>query len=60
MTYKCIYNGVIQEDIFKSKESSWINFKWININELDNYDIHPNNIKAMLNGSNHSVEELNF
>jgi 8-oxo-dGTP pyrophosphatase MutT (NUDIX family) len=57
ITYKCLYNGVIQEDVFKSNESNWINFKWVNIKELDNYDIHPNSIKTMLNGNKHIVEE---
>ncbi len=60
MTYKCIYDGEIQEESFKSKESDWINFKWININELYNYDIHPNSISVMMNGRNHIVEEINF
>lgn len=58
--YKCVYGDKIENEVFKSKESSWINFKWLDINELDNYDIHPNNIRKMLNGSNHIVEKLNF
>ena len=60
MTYKCKYNGEIQEDTFKSKESSWINFKWINIEELSKYEIHPNKVLLMLNRKNsinHIVEE---
>ncbi len=60
ITYKCIYNGIIKEETFKSKESNWINFKWVNISNLNNYNIHPNEIKKMLNGSNHIIEEMNF
>jgi 8-oxo-dGTP pyrophosphatase MutT (NUDIX family) len=60
MIYKCVYNGIIKEEVFKSKESSWINFKWVKIEDLDNYEMHPNNIKLMIvgkNSINHVVEE---
>ncbi len=60
MTYKCIYDGEIQEEPFKSKESDFGNFKWIDINEIYDYDIHPNGIIAMMNGEKHIVEEINF
>lgn len=52
LTYKCIYNGEVIEPSFKSIESDWINFKWVNVNELDKYKIHPENISIMLENSN--------
>ncbi len=58
ITYKCKYNGDIQEESFKSKESDWINFKWVEISKLNEYIIHPRNISLKVNNdSNHIVEE---
>lgn len=62
LTYKCIYEDEIKKESFKSIESNWINFKWVDINELDNYKIHPSNIKDMIknnNNINHLVEIVN-
>ena len=62
LTYKCIYEYEISKEPFKSIESDWINFKWVDINELDNYEIHPRNIKNMIkneNNINHLVEIIN-
>ena len=62
LTYKCIYEDEISKEPFKSIESDWINFKWVAINELDNYKIHPSNIKDMVkndNNINHLVEIVN-
>ena len=62
LTYKCIYEDEIKKESFKSIESNWINFKWVDINELDNYKIHPNNIQNMIKNSNtinHLVEIAN-
>ena len=62
LTYKCIYEDEIKKEAFKSIESNWINFKWVYINELDNYKIHPSNIKDMIknnNDINHLVEIVN-
>lgn len=57
--YKCKYNEVIKENEFKSKESEWINFKWVNIKNLHKYNIKPNanNIEMLLSGENHIVEK---
>ena len=41
-------------------EDDWINFKWVDINELDNYKIHPKSIIQLVNNNNiiyHVVEE---
>lgn len=58
ITYKCKYNGDIKEESFKSKESDWINFKWVEINKLNEYNIHPSKISLMMNNNtNHIIEE---
>ena len=62
LTYKCIYENEIEKESFKSIESDWINFKWVDINELDNYKIHPSNVKELIKNSdliNHLVEIVN-
>lgn len=37
LIYETIYKDEIENIDFKSKESDWINFKWVNIEELSNY-----------------------
>ena len=62
LTYKCIYEDEISKEPFKSIESDWINFKWVDINELNNYKIHPSNVKELIKNSdsiNHLVEIVN-
>ena len=62
LTYKAIYKDEIYDETFKSIESDWINFKWVDIKELNNYKIHPSNIKNMIKNSdtiNHLVEIVN-
>lgn len=62
MTYKAIYKDEIYDETFKSIESDWINFKWVDIKELNNYKIHPSNVKNMIKNSdtiNHLVEIVN-
>ena len=62
LTYKCIYEDEISKEPFKSIESDWINFKWVDINELDNYKIHPSNVKELIKNSdsiNHLAEIVN-
>ena len=62
LTYKCIYEDEIKKEIFKSIESDWINFKWVDINELDNYKIHPSDVKELIKNCdsiNHLVEIVN-
>ena len=58
------YNLVneIEKESFKSIESDWINFKWVDINKLNNYKIHPSNVKELIKNSdsiNHLVEIVN-
>lgn len=45
---------------FKSTESDWINFEWIKIDELEEYEIHLTRIKEFINDIkqiNHIIEE---
>ena len=62
LTYKSIYEDEISKEPFKSIESDWINFKWVDIDQLANYKIHPSNIKEMVKNNdsiNHLVEVVN-
>lgn len=61
-TYKTMYKDEIKEEKFKSIETDWINFEWVDVNKLNNYEIHPSNIIKMLNNSKfeHLVEEFSY
>ena len=61
-TYKTIYKNEIKEEKFKSIETDWINFEWVDVNKLNNYEIHPSNIIKMLDNSQfeHLVEEISY
>ena len=62
LTYNAIYKDEIYDETFKSIESDWINFKWVDIKELNNYKIHPSNVQNMIKNSdtiNHLVEIVN-
>lgn len=52
LIYECIYSGKITNESFKSKESDWINFKWVNINEIDKLNIYPKDINKIINSNN--------
>ena len=47
-----IYTGVYKEKIesfeFKGIEGDWINFKWIDTDDIDKYNIYPNIVKEMV------------
>ena len=61
LTYKCIYNGEISQAPFKSKETDWINFKWVNIEDIENYNIHPASVGNFIKedkGIKHIVEKF--
>ena len=61
-TYKTTYKNEIKEAKFKSIETDWINFEWVDVNKLNNYEIHPSNIIKMLDNSQfeHLVEEISY
>lgn len=59
--YKGIYNEEIKETNFKGLEGDWINFEWIDIKNIDTYNIFPNDIKNIIkkeNTSKHIVTNL--
>ena len=61
LIYKGIYNNDIDKIDFKGLEGDWINFKWIDIKDIDSYKIYPNIVKEMVKNSNniyHSVDNL--
>ncbi len=60
-----IYQGVFRDEIndvkFKGLEGDWINFEWVNVSEIDNYNIYPSDIKKAVKNPNmmvHIVENL--
>ena len=59
ITYGSIYENEIIKEKFKSIESDWISFEWIDIKKLGNLKIHPSNISKMVNNKfTHLVEEI--
>ena len=57
------YGNDMDYYMLQSIESDWINFKWVDIDELDNYKIHPSNVKELIKNSdliNHLVEIVNM
>lgn len=58
--YKGVYKGEIKETKFKGLEGDWINFEWVDINNINQYKLFPEGIKDYLNGnnSNHFVTNL--
>lgn len=59
--YKAIYNNPINEIRFKGLEGEWINFEWVDIDKIEQYNIFPKGIKAVIlnkNPSNHFVDNL--
>ncbi len=52
LIYKGIYKRVINKEVFNGLEGDWINFKWVNIKDIDNYLIYPNIINSMIHDSN--------
>lgn len=57
--YKTIYKEPIIKTKFKGLEGEWINFEWIDINELEQCKIFPSSIKNILkDNNNHIVENL--
>lgn len=60
-----IYKGILMDEIkeieFKGLEGDWINFQWIDVSNVDNYEIYPNQIKEAIKNPDkkyHFVENL--
>jgi len=59
--YQGVFNGDIKQLKFKGLEGDWINFEWIDIVNIDNYDIYPKEIKKAIKNPDkiiHIVENL--
>ena len=48
LSYKGVYKEKIEDFEFKGIEGNWINFKWIDIDDIDQYNIYPNIVKEMV------------
>lgn len=46
--YKAIYENDIAEKRFKGLEGDWINFEWIDIENIESCNIFPANIKKII------------
>lgn len=48
LIYKSKYKTKIEQNDFKGLEGDWINFKWVDIKEIDQYNIYPKLITTIL------------
>ena len=48
LIYKGVYKEKIESFDFKGIEGDWINFKWIDVDDIDKYNIYPNIVKEMV------------
>ena len=48
LIYKGVYKEKIESFEFKGIEGDWINFKWIDVDDIDKYNIYPNIVKEMV------------
>ena len=61
LIYQGILNDRIKELKFKGLEGDWINFEWVDISNIDNYEIYPKAIKEAIKSPNkiyHYTENL--
>ena len=61
LIYKAIYQADIVETKFKGLEGDWINFEWVDVKNIDSYDVYPSSVKDMVRDPNriyHTVENL--
>ena len=61
LIYKGIFKDEITELKFKGLEGDWINFHWVLVSEIDNYEVYPQMIKETIKNPNktyHYIENL--
>lgn len=46
--YRTIIPSPIQKETFNGKEGDWCTFKWVDIKDLNNYNLYPQDIKKIL------------
>ncbi len=59
--YKTVVDNKIDIESFKGIEGEWINFKWVDIKDIDQYTLYPSSIKNILKDPNkkyHSIENI--
>ena len=61
LIYKGIYKNKIEKEEFNGLEGNWINFKWIDVKDINDYKIYPNIVNEMVKDSKriyHSINNL--
>ena len=61
LIYIGFYKNKIVKEEFKGLEGDWINFKWVDVKDINNYKIYPNIVNEMVKDSNkihHSIDNL--
>lgn len=48
LIYKGVFNGKIDKNEIKGLDGNWAHYKWIDVNNIDAYKIHPNEIKKII------------
>lgn len=59
--YKGIYNDEIKYEKFIGLEGDWCHYEWIDIDNIDNYDIYPRIVKEIAKNPEkkyHKVDDL--
>ncbi len=61
LIYKGIYKDDIKEEQFKGLEGDWANFRWVDVKDIDNYNIFPEFTKRVIKEPNkmfHTIDNL--
>jgi len=59
--YKGIYNDEIKEDKFTGLEGDWCHYEWIDIKDIETYEIYPKIVKDLVKNPDkkyHTIEDL--
>ena len=59
--YKAVYKEEITNNKFKGLDGDWINFEWIDVGKINDYDVYPRDIKNIIlnkSSSNHLITNL--
>ena len=56
--YEGIYEGEVNNEEFTCIDNPWQLFKWININEMDNYKIVPHSTKSLISNKHNGIKHI--
>lgn len=59
--YKGLYNNEITDNKFVGLEGDWCHYEWIDIDNIDSYEIYPSIVKDIIKNPNkkyHKVDDL--